>query len=466
MNRILFSGLMLMSFYFGAGNLIFAPQVGLESGSNVFQAIGGFTLSAVIIPFLTLVAVTFTGDSGLSFYARVGKYFGYILTVLVIFSIGPLFAIPRVATVSYSLAIEPLLQGHTQTPISISSPFGLMFITLFFLISYTLALYGDRLVDTIGKYLSPALVIFIVALVVTFLLINSNEPARAVADKYKTNAFSTGAIEGYGTLDALASIVFGGIVLQSLRPSESTPMSVMRINVIKAGFIACTLLGLIYFGLGYLGNSAIGSHQTSGSGLLIYAANIAFGSAGNYLFSLIVFLACLTTAVGLLKAISNYCHNIFGLFSEKGWLILLTLSAAVLSVRGLDSVIKTSIPIIYFTYPITISLVIVTLFNKFTKERVWIYRWVAILVIPFCLTDSYAYFTEFFLDNRVDLLAAIRPYIPFGYSDFSWFVPMLVGAAIGCLFPRKHVLTLLLGDREKERRLRKQQAEDEYEDVV
>lgn len=466
MNRILFSGLMLMSFYFGAGNLIFAPQVGLESGSNVFSALSGFTLSAVIIPFVTLVAVTFTGDSGLSFYGRVGKYFGYALTILLVISLGPLFAIPRVANVSYELGIQPLLQDNLHTALPISSSFGLVYITLFFLISYTLSLYGDRLVDTIGKYLSPALVIFILALVVTYLAVGNDPSAVQPAEKYLTGAFATGAIEGYGTLDALASVIFGGLVLQTLRPSPDTPIADVRKSVIQAGFIACFLLGVIYFGLGFLGNYASGSEQTSGAQLLIYASTIAFGKAGIYVFAIIVFLACLTTAVGLLKTIANYSHNLFGIFSEKGWLILYSISSAVLSIQGLSSVIKTSIPFIYFTYPITIALVIVTMFNKFTKDRVWVYRWVMIFVIPFAFADCFKFFSTFFLDHEIDVLAWLRPFIPFGSSDFSWFVPMLIGAAIGFCFPKKEVVTYLLGDKEQARRQRKQQAEDEFEDVV
>ncbi|RIY31589.1 hypothetical protein CKF54_06365 [Psittacicella hinzii] len=162
----------------------------------------------------------------------------------------------------------------------------------------------------------------------------------------------------------------------------------------------------------------------------------------------------------------NYSHNLFGLFSEKGWLIIYTLSSAFLSVQGLSSVIKTSIPFIYFTYPITIALVIVTLFNSITKERVWVYRFVAIFVLPFAFADCFKYFSIFYLDGAIDILGFVRDYIPFGNSDFSWFVPMLVGAAIGFCFPKQPVVTYLLGDKEKHRRARKQQAEDEFEDVV
>ncbi|RIY33977.1 branched-chain amino acid transport system II carrier protein, partial [Psittacicella hinzii] len=305
MNRILFSGLMLMAFYFGAGNLIFAPLVGLESGSNVFPALSGFTLSAVVIPFLTLVAITYTGDSGLSFYGRVGKYFGYALTILLVISLGPLFAIPRVANVSYDLGIQPLLTDYLSQVLPISSSFGLVYITLFFLISYTLALYGDHLVDSIGKFLSPALIIFIVVLVITFLANTTDETVKVPTEAYQSGAFAKGAIDGYGTLDALASVIFGGLILSTLRPSEDTPIKEVRKSVVQAGFIACFLLGVIYFGLGYLGNYASGGDLKTGAEILIHASTVAFGKAGIYVFAIIVFLACLTTAIGLLKTIAN-----------------------------------------------------------------------------------------------------------------------------------------------------------------
>ncbi|RIY36696.1 branched-chain amino acid transport system II carrier protein [Psittacicella gerlachiana] len=464
MKRIIFSGLMLMSFFFGAGNLIYPPLAGLNAGSEFLSASSGFTLTAVVIPFLTILAVALSGDSALSLAGRVGKVYGLIFTVIIILSIGPLFGIPRVANVSLDIGIKPLLDAsNSQGSIS---PAGLFYILIFFFISFILSLYGDKLVDTIGKYLSPALVIFTLALVVVYAFTDNVKEVGEVGKEYVSGAFFKGAIDGYGTLDAIAAVAFAGLIVNALRPSPDTPKSVVFSGVIKAGFIACALLAVIYFGLAYVGNVSANSGKTTGADILVYVSQQSFGAAGQLVFAIIVFLACLTTAVGLLKTLSTYSRNLFGLLTERQWLILYTVFSAVLSVRGLDSVLKTSVPMIYLTYPITIVLVIVTLFNKWTKDRAWIYFWTALLVTPVAFADAFRIFSDNYFGRSIDLIGAVRDYIPLANTDFSWVTPFIVAVVIGALFPKKSVNNLLLGDKDAELRRKKQRAEEEFEEVL
>lgn len=473
MKRVVFSGLMLMSFFFGAGNLIYPPLAGLQAGDAFLPAISGFTITAVLIPFLTIAAVALSGDSALSISGRVGKIYGFIFTIVIIASIGPLFGIPRVANVSLNLGISPILQNYyTAGQEPPFFPGGLLYIVFFFFVAFILSLYGERLVDSIGKFLSPALVIAVAALVIVFSIKNSPSEITTIANRaQETNygaAFLKGAVDGYGTLDAIAAVAFAGLIVNALRPSENTPPSVIMKNVIQAGVIACVLLAIIYFGLAYIGNQAQVSESArqSGAKILAYAAQQSFGEYGQLIFAIIIFLACITTAVGLLKTLSTYSRNLFGFMSEKNWLIFYVLLSALLSVRGLDSVIKTSVPMIYLTYPITICLVILTIFNHFTKERAWIYRCVAIFVTPVAFADAFKIFSANYFEKSIDLLGVLRDIIPFANSDFSWVAPLLLGVVVGSFFPKVQVNQLLLGDIDAPKRRRKQQAQEEFDDVI
>lgn len=464
MKRIVLSGLMLMSFFFGAGNLIFPPVVGHMAGNYFLEGMTGFTASAVIIPFLTLVAVTLAGDSTLSLAGRVGKVYGLVYTIIVIASIGPLFGVPRVANVSYDIGVGPLLSSLLGSKQDILSVSGLSFIVFFFVLSYFLALYGDRLVDTVGKYLSPALIIFMVLLVVVFAVTFKMPEVATISQEYAgagchvadpnfasqpgchpgLSALGVGAIQGYGTLDAIAAVAFAGLVVTALRPSPSTPQHEVLKDVVKAGVIACSLLALIYFGIAYLGNVTSNSGFTQGAQILTYAAEQAFGGYGRAVFAVIVFLACITTSIGLLKTIASYAYGLFGLFSEKYWLLIFTVFSAGLSVQGLDSVIKTSVPMIYFVYPITICLVLLTLFNKVMKDRAWVYFTVALFVTPVAFADGFKILTTYFTGQGTDLLDFARDYIPLSRTDFSWVVPLIAGVVVGFFLPKKRVNTFML----------------------
>lgn len=440
MKRIFFSGLMLMSFFFGAGNLIFAPGLGLQSGSSFWEAITGFNLSAALLPLLAMLAVAFAGDSALSFAGRIGKLYGYVFTVVIIFSIGPLFAIPRVANVSYNIGIAPLFQESANI---ISLP-GISYIAFFFAASYLLVLFGDKLVDTIGKFLSPALIIFIFALIIGYFVTVTPGEVGPVAEKYQEFAAGAGALDGYQTLDAVAAVAFAGIIISTFRTRKDQPIKEILPSVIGAGAVAAIFLAVIYLGLGLLGNAAYASGKTEGADILVWASNETFGSAGNAVFAIIVFLACITTAVGLLKTISNYCYNLFGLVSEGYWLVFFTFTSILFSLQGLDTIIKMSVPMIYLCYPITISVTIITLANKFTYERAWIYRMVAIFVTPVAFADAFKILGSLLgQETPVDFIWFLRD-LPLMSSDFSWVLPLVCGVVIGSFFPKTTCKTYLL----------------------
>lgn len=460
---------MLMSFYFGAGNLIYPPTLGLASGTNFPYAITTFIFSAICVPFLSLLAVALSGGTSLSFAGRVGKTYALVFTIIILLATGPLFAIPRVANVTYEIAIAPLLPTLPDgSTIPISSDFGIIFIGLFFFITFTLAMYGEQLLDTIGSVISPALIIFIVILIVAFLIsdtqLHVNEPAADYTSPL--SALSTGAVQGYQTLDAIASIIFANLIVQTFDDDPKASKKELLLKVVKAGVIACSLLGIIYLALGYLGNVTAGLAGESGPSILIYSATVGLGSHGKLVFAVIIFLACLTTAVGLAKVLSEYFFNLFGLMSEKMWLVVFTLSSAVFSVQGLNEVIRYSLPLIFFIYPIIIVLAILNLANKWTKDKAWMYIMVAITTTPVAFADAFKYFSANSLGNEIDLLAPLRDVVPFFNTDFTWVTPFIVGSLIGFFMPKRAVKEIELVDRNSQARKAKHDALAKSSDVI
>lgn len=456
MKRILLSGFMLMSFFFGAGNLIYAPAVGLAAGSSFWQVMVGFVITASFIPLLTLVGVSISGDSSLSFAGRVSKPFGYFFATVIMFSIGPLFGIPRVANTAYEISIKKLLPLNPVTNdfYTIQSFFGYTHILVFFGVAFILVLYGRALLRTVGAFLSPALVVTIVLLVGGYLLFGTDQAVGPVAEKYALVPTGQGALDGYGTLDAIAAVGFAALIIEAMYQPGMTAKQVTR-QVIEAGVLAVILLSAIYLALGALGNKAAHSGFTEGADLLVYAAQNVYGYGGLFLFAVIVFLACLTTCVGLLSAISTFCSKLLG-GKKIVWLVGFTLSSAAFSIQGLSEVIKTSIPMIYFTYPLTIALTVLTAFNVVTHKRAYVYRYVGLLVGIYAVADGYKFIDQFFFTGQgVDLLKFVAfgewnlrdfltNYNPFGVADFGWTIPFAVGVVIGLLHPAKEVNHLLL----------------------
>lgn len=471
MKKIFFGGLMLMSFYFGAGNLIYPPTLGLASGHNFGWAATFFNLTAVVLPFLALLAVAISGGTSLSFAGRVNKPFAYVFTLIVLCATGPFFAIPRVANVTYDIAITPLIPTLADgSTLAIASPFGLVFLILFFFISYTLALYGEQLLDTIGKFISPVLIIFVGVLVFAFLFSGHQDVVAEPKPEYATvgKAVATGAIEGYQTLDALASVIFASLIMQTFIDDKSLTKKQLLSNVVKSGVVAVFFLGIIYVALGYIGKVTADSGKTSGTEILVFAAEQGLGEWGKFVFAIIVLLACLTTAVGLLKSLSEYMHNMFGLLTEKGWLTVFTLLSAVLSVQGLGSIIKVSVPMLFLIYPVIIVLVILTLLNKWTKTRAQVYYWAVGLTVPIAFADAFKLFSEMYFgaEHSVDLLGPVRNIVPFFDTQFTWVTPLVVGALVGWFMPKKDVQELELVDRNEKLREAKHKAADETGDVL
>ncbi|MBB6444978.1 branched-chain amino acid transport system II carrier protein [Bacillus benzoevorans] len=418
-------GFMLFALFFGAGNLIFPPALGQAAGDNFWPAIIGFLLTGVGLPLLGVLAIGLSGHDHLQSMAnRINPTFSLAFTVILYLSIGPFFAIPRTGTVSYEIAAAPFLP-------EMSGGFNiglLIYSIVFFVIVGWLSLNPSKIVDRVGKVMTPILLICLLILLAITLIAPLDQPMKPIG-AYLDNAFFKGFQEGYLTMDTLASLVFGIIVINAIKGMGVSNKKEIAISTIKSSLIASGCLGAIYLGLGYMGvttNFAAGE-TNNGPAILTFAADTHFGIYGNIILGLAILFACLTTAIGLITSCASYFSSLFPRFSYKTLAIVFTVFSAAVANIGLNQLITISVPVLVVVYPIAIVLIFLTFAEPLFKGRVEVYRWSLLLTGIFSVIDGI---------NAAGipisgLTSFLGQYLPLFNAGMGWLVPALVGAVIG-----------------------------------
>ena len=421
---IVTTGLMLFALFFGAGNLIFPPLLGAASGGSLPMVMIGFLVTGVLLPWATIVAVSTSGEGILGLARRVGPRFGAVMPLAVYLSIGPFYAVPRVTTVAYELATLPVLE---LLGIHNSSWAQAAHVAVFLGISILIALRPSRLADSIGRWLTPALLLLLAVLCGATILTASGLDRPAI-DPYASAPMTTGLTQGYLTMDVLSASVFGIVVISSLRERGfTTPGRLVRGTTI-AGGIAAVLLGAVYVGLALIGTRSPGdvtSETTEGTELLRSAASLTLGRGGVIVFAAIVVLACLTTAVGLLASWAGYAYTAWPAVSFNRQLTAGTLVSFVLANLGLKAILKITAPLLFLLYPLAICLVVVTLVDALAPGRLRAaYLWSVSVAGVLGLVSA---LTEAGWTMPSDLLSRT------GLWDNStgWIVPALLALGIG-----------------------------------
>lgn len=438
-------GSMLFGLFFGAGNLIFPVHMGQEAGNAVSAATVGFLITAIGLPFLGVVAIGVSKSSGLfELASRVHPAFGYGLTIMLYLTIGPFFALPRTATVSYEIGVAPFISESFQTA-------GLaIFSLLFFAAALFFALRPNKILTWVGKILNPLFLIFLAVLVIiSFIKPMGSVSAAQVHDVYATTPLFKGFTEGYNTMDALASLAFGIIVVQTLRNLGVNSPKGIAAGTLKSGFVSMVLMGLIYGCLAYIGAASMGRLQLSDNGGIALAqiARYYFSGFGGVLLAVIVTLACLKTAVGLITACSETFHGIFpNIMNYRKYAIVFTVVSCLIANVGLTQIIACAVPVLMFLYPLAIALILLALLSPLFHNRQCVY----LLTIIFTLFDAVADFLSALPKGGTSLpllqgiLGFYTKYIPLFKYGMGWVVPMVLGLAIGyivsLILPKKQTV--------------------------
>lgn len=430
----IFVASMLFGLFFGAGNLIFPASMGQLAGSSMWQAAAGFLVTGVGLPLLGVAALGISRENGLlELSSRAGRRFGLFFTCALYLTIGPFFAIPRCATVSYTVGIERILTGTGQSV-------GLaVFSFLFFAAVLFFSLRPGEILTWVGKVLNPLFLCFLGILVVRAMIspmggIDSAAPSGA----YVESAFFTGLLEGYNTMDALAGLAFGIIVVDVIRSLGVQKPEVVAESTVKAGIFSSIFMALIYILVTVVGAQSRGLFQASANGgeALANIADHYFGSVGAVILAVTVTVACLKTAVGLITS----CGETFAKIFPKGpsysvWAVIFCIVSFLIANLGLDAIIAWSMPVLMFLYPVAIVLILLTLTGKWFGNNLVVLRW----TLGFTATG--AFFD--FLRVLPDQIQALEPVgwladvsgrlLPFSEQGFGWAVPAVVGLAVGLM---------------------------------
>lgn len=425
---------MLFGMFFGAGNLIFPAAMGQMAGSHMWQASAGLLITGVGLPLLGVAALGISREEGvLELSSRVSRNYGRFFTCALYLTIGPFFAIPRCATVSYTVGVERMISESVQTV-------GLAVFSLaFFVAVLFFSLRPGELLTWIGKVLNPLFLCFLAILIVRALtapmgVIGDIEPQGA----YVTDAFSSGLLEGYNTMDALAGLAFGIVVVDAIRRLGVQEPEQIAKNTVIAGVFSSLLMGLIYVLVTMVSAQSRGELEVSSNGgeTLAQIAEHYFGGAGAIILAVIVTVACLKTAVGLITSCSEtFVKLIPSGPSYQVWAVGFCVLSFLIANLGLEAITAYSGPVLMFLYPLAIVLILLTLFGKaFEHDRV-VLRWavgLTAVAAAFDFLNALPQGTKVALHLEQVIQMAYRC-LPLAKQGFGWVAPAFVGLVIGFL---------------------------------
>jgi len=429
-------GSMLFGMFFGAGNLIFPVYMGQLSGANSIPAIIGFCMTGVGLPLLGIAAIGISKSEGL-FYAskKVATWFSYFFTVILYLSIGPLFAIPRTATVSFTTGITPFISAD-QTQL------GLFIYTLiFFALVLLFSLRPSKIMTWIGKYINSIFLVLLFCLLVMAVIkpIGSFTAVQPV-NSYVSQPFFTGLLEGYNTMDALASLAFAIVLINAIKEFKIKDAKEIAKITLKSGMVAVALMAVIYFRLTILGAQSVllqGASENGGVALAILAKHY-YGAIGNVLLAGIMIFACLKTAIGLVTSCAETFVEVFPkTVSYRIYAIGFTLVSFLLSNFGLDRILKYSLPALLFLYPITIVFVLLLLVGSFVGENKIIYQSTIIATMIAAFMDTFSKPSYTFVHSAfTDALVNLYHKLPMYEIGFSWVIFSVIGLIIGFILSK------------------------------
>ena len=415
-------GFMTFALFVGAGNIIFPPMVGLQAGEHVWTAAIGFLITAVGLPVLTVVALAKVGGGVDSLSAPIGKVAGVMLAVVCYLAIGPLFATPRTATVSFEVGIAPLT-GDGPLPLFIYS-------LVYFAIVILVSLYPGKLLDTVGNFLAPMKILALLVLAVAAIIWPAG-PLSSATEAYQNAAFSNGFVNGYLTMDTLGAMAFGIVIVNAARSRGVTESRLLTRYTVWAGLMAGAGLALLYLALFRLGSdsSVLVDQGANGAAILHAYVQHTFGGAGSTMLAILIFLACLVTAVGLTCACAEFFAQYVPLSYRTLVFILGGFSMAV-SNLGLSHLIQVSIPVLTTIYPPCIVLVVLSFTRGWWNNSTRIIAPAMFISLLFGMLDGI----------KASAISAMLPAwtqrLPLSEQGLAWLMPTVVALVLAIIWDR------------------------------
>ena len=416
---VLLTGFALFAMLFGAGNLIFPPMLGYETSSSWIPTMLAFIITGVGFPFLGILSVSIAGNGIKDFANRVSPTFSKIFAIISILAIGPMLAIPRTGATAYEITF--LHNGMNNTI------YKYIYLICYFGIVILFSLRASKVIERVGKILTPILLLLLFLIIVKGIFFSG----LSIKPDIYPHAFKKGFLEGYQTMDTIASIAYAGIILKAIKNGRNLTQKQEFAFLIKAGLVAILSLALIYGGFALVGAKMHSVLVTNDKiELLVKTTSYLLGNYGNLVLAICVAGACLTTAIGLVATVGEFFSSITSFKYEK-IVIFTVIISFLLSILGVESIIRISVPILVFNYPVMISLIILNLFGKYIKND-YVYKGVVLFTGIIGLIESLASIgiTNTYTNSVLEIL-------PFSDYGLTWLFPGLIGYILFSLMFRK-----------------------------
>ena len=416
---VLLTGFALFAMLFGAGNLIFPPMLGYETNSSWISTMLAFIITGVGFPFLGILSVSIVGNGIKDFANRVSPTFSKIFAIISILAIGPMLAIPRTGATAYEITF---LYNGMESPI-----YKYIYLISYFGIVILFSLRANKVIERVGKILTPILLILLFLIIIKGIFFAN----LSVKPDIYPHAFKKGFLEGYQTMDTIASIAYAGIILKAIKNGRNLTQKQEFSFLIKAGLVAILSLALIYGGFAFVGAKMHSVLVTKDKiELLVKTTSYLLGGYGNLILAICVAGACLTTAIGLVATVGEFFSSITS-FKYENIVIFTVIISFLLSILGVESIIRISVPILIFIYPVMISLIILNLFGKYIRND-YVYKGVVLFTGIIGLIESLESLgiKNYYTNSILEIL-------PFSDYGLTWLFPGLIGYILFSFMFRK-----------------------------
>lgn len=428
-SQILAIGFMLFAMFLGAGNVIFAPIVGQQAGTNTWIAMGGFLITGVGLVLLAIIALTRGGGTVEKLAGRVHPKFATAFSILLFLTLGPIYVLPRTTSVVYEIGIHPLVQGQSN-----GSLYLLVFSIIFFILTIVLSWNTTKFVDRLGKMITPIFIGLLVLLVGKSLITpmgSFGPPTGAYIES--GSAFLKGFTEGYYTMDVLAAFVFGGIFIKSISAYGLKSEKEVSTTFIKAGLITIAGLVTLQVSMAWFGATSLEplGYLNNGGEVLAQSSMVLFGQIGIYIIGIVILLTGITTNVACLSAVSEYFERIVPSVSYKKWLLIFAALSLVITNFGLNTILTMASPVLLLLYPLAIALIALIFVNNFFNGHQSVYIGTIIGVGFVAVLDALK-------DANIapDTINSIFGFIPLFKNGAGWIVTGLIGFFAGLLIAK------------------------------
>ncbi len=415
---IIICGFALFAIFFGAGNLIFPPYLGVISGNNWGIANIAFLLSDPLLPILGVIVTALLGGQATDLGKRVSKHFSIIIGAISIILIGPLFAVPRTGATTHEIFVQSFVPTAPQWITSL----------IFFGLTLYIAIHSHTVIDAIGKYLTPIL-LFILLLVFIAAVIQPNAGFQATTS---VGLFSQSFKEGYQTMDALGAALMAGVVISDLTRRGYTEKKEQHQMMFGVGIVSFILLALVYSSLTYAGAtvSTVYDSTVQRPALLISLIEQLLGSFGKVAMGIAVSFACLTTSVGLITTCGHYFSTLTnGKLEYKKIVVVSVIISFLLSLLGVDALLQLAVPVLSAIYPMVIALIFLSIFDRYIVYN-WTYTGAVVGAFFIGGIQAIHLFSQMQGGNFLARLAVWTNTLPLHQFGFEWLVPAIIGSVV------------------------------------